>query len=1236
MLRHYPAMLIRILIGVIGCSISLPLAAADFPEPYNTEEAETPPMSAEEVAQTAQLPEGFRLEVFASEPQVQQPISIAFDEQNRLWVAECYTFAERPLRWDLELSDRIIVLEDEDGDGKADKRTVFWDEGKRMTSAIPGHGGVWVVCAPQLLFIPDADNDLVPDGDPVVVLDGFDADTIGHNIVNGLKWGPDGWLYGRHGITATSHVGAPGTPESQRVALNCSIWRYDPKSKAFEVFCQGGTNPWGLDWDKNGQLFYTNTVIGHLWHGIPGAYYTRMFGTHLNRHAYELIPHTADHYHWDTGAEKWSDVRNGITDTSSALGGGHAHMGCLIYEGGVWPKEYQGDLFACNLHGRRVNRDHLEREGVGFVAHHGEDFLKIEDPWFRGLDLITGPDGQVWMNDWSDTGECHDNDAIHRTSGRIYRIVYDGPDKGTPTPRRADWLTSRADPNFGKKDIDVLLTSDHESKQAMGVRWLAEDSAGEKETLATLLKMAGDSPKPLVRLELAAALQRLKSEDRFALAEPLAQIAGDAGDRQQSLMIWYGVESVVPEFADLAVILTTNSKLPDLTRLIARRLTEDLEEAPEPVNELLSSAVNSDKGVRLAVLSGLVSGLEGWGKAPQPTGWNAFSASLASFPEAAEAAQSLAVLFGDGRARDELLVIVNDEEADPVARRSALENLLRQPDETLLPLLQKKINECHDNDAIHRTSGRIYRIVYDGPDKGTPTPRRADWLTSRADPNFGKKDIDVLLTSDHESKQAMGVRWLAEDSAGEKETLATLLKMAGDSPKPLVRLELAAALQRLKSEDRFALAEPLAQIAGDAGDRQQSLMIWYGVESVVPEFADLAVILTTNSKLPDLTRLIARRLTEDLEEAPEPVNELLSSAVNSDKGVRLAVLSGLVSGLEGWGKAPQPTGWNAFSASLASFPEAAEAAQSLAVLFGDGRARDELLVIVNDEEADPVARRSALENLLRQPDETLLPLLQKKINDRIIGLEVVRGLAAYDDPSIPRLVIGHWQRFPLNRGAAVNTLVSRSSYANVLFNAVENKSIPRDAITPFQARQVSSLNNKALNERLRKLWGEIRETPAEKKKEIQSWKALLTSETIEAADAKQGKVVFSQSCGACHKLYGEGGAIGPDLTGSDRHSIDYLLENTINPNDVVPADYLLTVFTMKDGRVVSGVIPEENEKTVTVQSAAERISLTVDEISKRETLPISLMPEGLLKALGEEAVKDLVAYLMTRGPVTNP
>ena len=278
--------MIRLLLLAAFLWNSAVASAADFPAIYNTEAEKSEPMSPEETARTAELPEGFRLEVFASEPEVQQPIGITFDDKGRLWVAECYTFAETPLRWDMNLQDRVIVIEDTDGDGKSDKRTVFWDQGKRLTSVAVGHGGVWVTCAPQLLFIPDANGDLVPDGEPVVMLDGFDAETIGHNIVNGLKFGHDGWLYGRHGITSTSYVGAPGTPEKERVAMNCAIWRFHPGTKELEVFCHGGTNPWGMDWNEEGQLFYTNTVIGHLWHAIPGAYYERMFGAHLNPLAY--------------------------------------------------------------------------------------------------------------------------------------------------------------------------------------------------------------------------------------------------------------------------------------------------------------------------------------------------------------------------------------------------------------------------------------------------------------------------------------------------------------------------------------------------------------------------------------------------------------------------------------------------------------------------------------------------------------------------------------------------------------------------------------------------------------------------------------------------------------------------------------------------------------------------------------------------------------------------------------
>jgi putative membrane-bound dehydrogenase-like protein len=919
----------------------------EFPEPYNTEKEEAPPMSAAEAAKSAKLPDGFRLEVFAAEPDVQQPISIAFDDAGRLWVAECYTFAERPLRWDLELCDRVLVLEDADGDGTMDKRTVFWDEGKRLTSAIPGHGGVWVTCAPQLLFIPDKDNDLVPDGEPIVMLDGFDAEHIGHNIVNGLKWGPDGWLYGRHGITATSPVGKPGTPKARRTQLNCSIWRFHPETHEFEVFCDGGTNPWGLDWDENGQLFYTNTVIGHLWHAIPGAYYTRMFGAHLNPYVYEVVPHTADHYHWDTGAEKWNDIRNGVTGSTSALGGGHAHMGCLIYQGGVWPKEYHGDLFACNLHGRRVNRDHLKREGVGYVATHGKDFLMMEDPWFRGLDLITGPDGQVWMNDWSDTGECHDNDAIHRTSGRIYRIVYDGPEKGNPTMDRPDWLTRRAAGEYDRNALTKLLSSDEEATAAMAVRWLSEDWGDEKETADVFANLVSETTPGMVRMELAAALQRLPLKHRAPLAKRLAALAQDSDDRQQSLLIWYGVEKVVASDPMLGVEIALSSRQPTVTRLVTRRLASEMERWENPVSSLLrgSQAVPAEIAEQVAV--GMSQGLEGWVNAKEPKFWKEFT------------------------------------------------------------------------ERIHRSG-----------------------------------DEDLM-----------------------------------------------------------------------------------------------------------------------------------------------------------------------------------EKVRSLAVLFGDGRVREDLIAAAKDTERDSEVRRAALASLLRQPEDDLLDLLKTWSTDKVLARDAIRGLALYDAPGVSQRMINFWKRNPAFRSIAIDSLVARPSYARDLLAFVEKGEIPANAISPSQARQIANLGDEKLSARLVELWGAIRETPAEKKKELEKWKSLLTKEAVASSDPVRGKQFFAQSCGACHVLYGEGGKIGPDLTGSDRHNVDYILESTINPSDVIPADYRLTVFTLKDGRVVSGVIAAETDKAITVQSAAGEMIVSAAEVDKRETLPISLMPEGLFQALGEDAVKDLVAYLMTDGPV---
>ena len=408
---------------------SPPVEDRPFPQPYDSETGfESPPMNPTAAAASFRLPQGFTMSLFSAEPEVRQPIAITSDSRGRLWVAENYTYAEHGVNFDESLRDRILILEDSDGDGQADRRTVFWDQAQKLTSIEIGHDGIWALCPPNLLFLPDRDHDDKLDGEPIVVLDGWDGGAVRHNIANGLRWGPDGWLYGRHGILATSFVGRPGTPRELRTPINCAVWRYHPRRDVFEIVATGTTNPWGMDWDAQGELFFINTVIGHLWHAVPGSHFERMYGGDFNPHWYSLIPQVADHVHWNT-EEAWSDIRQEFTAETDRAGGGHAHIGLLIYQESRWPEDYRGDVFTLNLHGRRINRDRLRRQGSSFTATHAADFAFSEDTWFRGIDLIPGPDGQVWIADWSDTGECHENDGVHRSSGRIYQLDY-----GVPKP----------------------------------------------------------------------------------------------------------------------------------------------------------------------------------------------------------------------------------------------------------------------------------------------------------------------------------------------------------------------------------------------------------------------------------------------------------------------------------------------------------------------------------------------------------------------------------------------------------------------------------------------------------------------------------------------------------------------------------------------------------------------------------------------------------------------------------
>ncbi|HEX5176254.1 MAG TPA: PVC-type heme-binding CxxCH protein, partial [Chthoniobacteraceae bacterium] len=680
---------------------------------------------------------------------------MALDSRGRLWVAECYTYAESSRNFDEQLRDRILILEDADKDGRFDSRKVFWDEGKRLTSVELGFGGVWATCAPELLFIPDRDGDDRPDGAPEVILDGFDAGSIRHNIVNGLRWGPDGWLYGRHGIQNYSFVGKPGAPPERRTKLSCCIWRFHPTRRVFEVVAQGTTNPWGMDWNAYGDAFFTNTVIGHLWHLIPGAHYRRMYGEDLNPHVYQLMEQCADHFHWDTGQD-WTRSRASesgrVSEKNDTLGGGHAHCGALIYQADAFPAAWRGKLLTLNFHGRRINVDRLERDGSGYTGKHDRDFAFFGDPWFRGVDLIQAPDGGIYVADWSDAGECHDNDGIHRTSGRIFKIVAENrennerpavdlrtwsdrqlveahdsknewivrtarrllQERSAQTPSVSDALRaslSSADALRATRALwtlaacdrvtldDLAQTARHtdENVRAVAVRLLAErlDSrAFAKENapagIEALRALAAKEASPLVRLALAAALQRVPLPHRGGVAEPLLRSDRPA-DRNLALSLWYGIEGIAQSAKgqnDLAGF-AAHTSVPPVRQLATRRLAEENDLAA--LDSLLAQAASGDltQDARADLLAGMQQGFRGRARVVQPPHWPPFAASL---DPANPDARALAALFGDGRALADIRRTALDNQADYPARRAALETLIEMHDAELRKTCEKLID----------------------------------------------------------------------------------------------------------------------------------------------------------------------------------------------------------------------------------------------------------------------------------------------------------------------------------------------------------------------------------------------------------------------------------------------------------------------------------------------------------------------------------------------------------------
>jgi putative membrane-bound dehydrogenase-like protein len=535
--------------------------------------------------------DGLEVRLVASEPLIRQPVAIEFDDRGRLWVIQymqypnpaelkrvavdrfsrtVYDRIPDPPPRGPKGADRVTILEDTDGDGRADRSRDFVT-GLNLASGLAfGYGGVFVIQVPYLLFYADRDRDDQPDGDPEVLLSGFGMDDA-HSVANSLTWGPDGWLYGLQGSTVTAKI--------RGVEFQQGVWRYQPTSKRFELFCEGGGNMWGLDFDRQGQLFASTNVGGFVMlHGVQGGYYWKSFGKHgplHNPYAFGYFDH----------------VRH------SGVSGGHVSVGGLFYDADVLPQVWRGRYIAADLLGHAVCGHDVTRLGSTYQARQAADLLQANDTWFAPSDQTLGPDGALYVTDWHDRRTAHpDPDADwDRSNGRIFAITARGAnaalqrDRDLTTKTSNELVTLLNHPNvWYRRKARRILTERRAGDMAAGLRttvavgrglaalealWALHGCVGLDEATAEIMldhpdadvrawgvRLVGDEPNVApglaarlaemangerdvrVRSQLACTARRLSTARGLDVAQRLLVRDLDSDDPHVPLLLWWAVE----------------------------------------------------------------------------------------------------------------------------------------------------------------------------------------------------------------------------------------------------------------------------------------------------------------------------------------------------------------------------------------------------------------------------------------------------------------------------------------------------------------------------------------------------------------------------------------------------------------------------------------------------------------------------------------------------------------------
>jgi putative membrane-bound dehydrogenase-like protein len=673
---------------------------------------------------------GFEIQTAAAEPNSRQPVNIMFDERGRLWVVQYLQYPwpagmkilsqDQWLRTKYDIAplppprgpagaDKITILESSHSDGHFDKAKDFVSGLNLASSMEIGRGGVWVANAPYLLFYPDKDRKDSPEGKPEVILSGFGMEDA-HAVVNHLTWGPDGWLYGAQGSTCTAHV--------EGHVFQQAAWRYNPRTKVFEVFSEGGGNTFGLDWDEHGNLFTGTNYNSHvMFHYVQGGYYIKSFGKHgalSNPYAFGFFDH-APHEGWH---------------------GGHVTQLGLMYQGGALPTEYNGAWITPRVLDNRVERNTVTAAGSTFTTKYVADLITSTDKRFRPVDIRSGPDGAIYVADWYDIRANHviAKDDWEKDTGRVYRVAPQGLEFYKPfdlAKLSSDQLVDLLDnPNdwyartarrllADRRDSSVVprlekMIAQNKGRLALQSLWALYVSGGFNDELAAmtlahvnpdvrawtarllcdekhvsaaiepkLIGLARDEKNVTVRMQLACSARRLPPEQAMPIVRKLLAHSEDAADRYIPLLLWWAMESKVGENREQVLAMFRSPQVWSLPLMrdfllerLSRRLTAERTDANfAAAASLIAMAPSADDTDRIVI--GMEKGMAGAALTAMPAALKEPMEKLWARGPRTPVLVRLTLRLGLHDAQDEAMKLAGSK-SEPKADRVAVIEILGQ------------------------------------------------------------------------------------------------------------------------------------------------------------------------------------------------------------------------------------------------------------------------------------------------------------------------------------------------------------------------------------------------------------------------------------------------------------------------------------------------------------------------------------------------------------------------------